>query len=130
LTAVAATRPCAGAEIAAPVAIGRHAHATAVNDGEAGRIDVAAEHAHLKQRKEPDDEAVQTLGAGDDLKDQDFAEVRGIFAEKAGAGLAGKAAALGRTGAAETAREGRPQETDGESAEALKECSDHCFTPP
>ena len=42
----------------------------------------------------------------------------------------GKAAALGRTGAAETAREGRPQETDGETAEALKECSDHCFTPP
>ena len=26
--------------------------------------------------------------------------------------------------------EGRPQETDGETAEALKECSDHCFTPP
>ena len=56
----------------------------------------------------------------------------GLVGESAGNGAvkSGDVTVGVATGAAETAREGRPQETDGETAEALKECSDHCFTPP
>ena len=72
------------------------------------RHDAAGEHADDKQDEEPDDQAVQALGAGDDLQDQALGEVLRRLAEQARGSLAGDA---GAPGGAYTAKSHRQRRT-------------------
>ena len=81
----------------------------------------AAEQAHAEDGEEPHHQAVQALGAGDDLKDHHLAEFSGVLAQQAGTRLTGDAGALGRADAAEHRRQARPQQSQGQAADAAQE---------
>ena len=53
----------------------------------------AVKQTHLHDGEEEYHQTVQTLGTGDDLKDHDLTELRGVLSHKAGARLAGNAGA-------------------------------------
>ena len=79
------------------------------------------QQAHTEDGEEPDYQAVQALGAGDDLKDHHLAELGGILTQQAGARLAGQAGALCAADAAEYSRQSSPQQGQGQPANAAQE---------
>mgnify|MGYP000169904721 CR=1 FL=1 len=66
---------------------------------------------------------------GDDLQDQDLAELCRILAQKTRAGLTGHAGALCRTDGAQRRRETRAQKRQSQTAESVKKCL-HDRVPP
>ena len=65
----------------------------------------AGQQAHTEHGEEPHHQAVEALGAGDDLENHDLTELAGVLAQQAGAGLTGDAGALGGADAAEHSRQ-------------------------
>jgi nitrogen regulatory protein PII len=81
----------------------------------------AVQSAHLQHGEEPDDEAVQALGAGDDLKDQGFTELAGVLRNEAGAGFTCNAGTFCRSRAGKRRSESRAEKADCEAAECRQE---------
>ena len=81
----------------------------------------AGQQAHAEDGKEPHHQAVQALGAGDNLQDQDLTELAGILAQKAGARLTCHAGALGRANAAEHRGQAGAQKGQGQTAPTAKQ---------
>mgnify|MGYP003298392496 CR=1 FL=1 len=57
----------------------------------------AVQHTHLDQGEEPNHQAVQALGAGQQLQHHDLTGFGGILTQKTGAGLTGDTGTSGRT---------------------------------
>ena len=77
----------------------------------------AGQQTHAEHGEEPHYQTVQALGAGDHLKDHDLTKLTGVLAEQAGAGLTGKAGALGGADAGQHRRQTRAQQGDGQTAD-------------
>jgi topoisomerase IA-like protein len=73
------------------------------------------------QAQKADDEAVQSLRAGDDLQDHHLTEFARILAEKTRAGLAGKTRAACAARAREANSKTRAQHTDGAARRQFKD---------
>ena len=66
-------------------------------------------------------QAVQALGAGDDLQNHDLTEFAGVLAQQASAGLTGHAGALCGADAGENSRQASAQQGQSQTAPAAKE---------
>ena len=82
----------------------------------------------LALSKEPDDEAVQTLRAGDDLHDHRLTELAGIFRDETCAGLTGDAGALCRADARESRCERSAEKAESQTTDGFEKC--HFQFPP
>jgi len=78
--------------------------------------------------QEPDNEAVQALGARDDLHDHRFAELAGIFRNETCAGLTGDAGALCRANARERRCERSAEKAESQTTDGFEKC--HFHFPP
>ena len=92
-------------------------------------LDPAGEGPHDVQREEPDDQAIQALGTGDDLEDQTLGEVLRSRGQKARSSFAGHAGAPGRAHAAQSHRQRGAQESKANASELFQK-ADMINLPP
>ena len=78
----------------------------------------------FSQKKEPDDQTVQALRAGENLKNETLGEVLGSLGEQAGGGLTHDAGTLGGTYAAQTDGQSGAQKGKTDTAKRFKERTD------